>query len=433
MRVATLLVTALCFSASVQAAGLNDWACKPTAQHPRPVVLVHGRGGDVNGFGTLVGALSSAGYCVFGTNYGQVGGTGPNGLDHLTVSAAEIRDFVEKVLAATGSVRVDVIGHSAGTGVLDNFILQKGGASQVTRLVSFGGLHHPYAHVGVSGVEDNDLFLPNLILAARKVDPNVTAQQVITQAIGLYAGAGGSLAGVDVATATSNFASDLFDPVYWASLQGSLSEPPDVFVKPATTGRTFQTHDSAPGICYTNIVGVADVLAGATAGFQDAAVNVENFLLFTASDHSQILDDPVAVGKALAALGAPCAAALPHDHDVPTPAIGCTYTSAPVGVSWVTFTLTALLLYYFRRRPVGAGRSSTLCPRARRWLRVAGDAAAAAGAAARRRPAAHQQLDLRAPDQPDPVELEPADRRRRRWGDPRRVGAARHHERRSAG
>jgi pimeloyl-ACP methyl ester carboxylesterase len=334
MRVATLLVVALCFSVPARAAGLNDWACKPTRQHPRPVVLVHGRGGDVNGFGTLVGALSNAGYCVFGTNYGQVGGSGPNGMDHLTVSALEIRDFVQKVLAATGSPRVDVIGHSAGTGVLDNFILQRGGASQITRLVSFGGLHHPYAHVGVSGVADSDLFLPNLILAARLVNPNVTAQEVITQAIATYAGAGGSLAGIDVTTAESNFASDLFDPVYWTSLQGSLSEPPEVFVKPATTGRTFKTHDSAPGLCYTNIVGVVDVLAGATAGFQDAAPNVENFLLFTTSDHSQILDDPIAVGKALAALGAPCAAALPHDQNVPTPAIGCSYTSTPVGAPW---------------------------------------------------------------------------------------------------
>ena len=115
----------LALSAPASAAGLNDYSCKLTSAHPRPVVLVHGRGGDVQGFQTLIGALGAAGYCVFGTNYGQVGGQGPNGLDHLTVSAAEIRDFVNEVLAKTGARQVDVIGHSAGTGVLDNFIRRK--------------------------------------------------------------------------------------------------------------------------------------------------------------------------------------------------------------------------------------------------------------------------------------------------------------------
>lgn len=304
--VVVVLASLAAGAAPARAAALNDFGCKPAPAHPYPVVLVHGRGGDINGFGALVDALGAAGYCVFGENYGQVGGNGPNGLDHLAVSAAEIDAFVAEVLARTRATRVDVIGHSAGAGVLDNLILARGGARRVHRLVSFGGLHHPYAHVGASGFIDTELFLPNLIAAARLVDPTITAQQVITTALALYAGAGGSLAGIDVATATSNFASDLFDPDYWRGLHGRLSEPPATTLKVDDGARTLTTADSAPTVCYTNIVGIADLLAGASAGFQDAAPNVDNFLLFTGSDHAQILADPIAVRKALDALATPC-------------------------------------------------------------------------------------------------------------------------------
>lgn len=365
--VTTSLVLVALFGCSslAHAAGLNDDACKPAAAHPYPVVLVHGRGGDVLGFGALVDALSGAGYCVFGENYGQVGGSGPNGLDHLTVSAAEIAAFVQHVRAVTGAARVDVIGHSAGTGVLDNFILARGGASQVYRLVSFGGLHHPYAHVGASGFVDSELFLPNLILAARRVDPNVTAQQIITNALALYAGAGGSLAGVDVTTATSNFASDLFDPDYWKALQGGLSEPPATFLRVSSGDRTWRTADAAPTVCYTNIVGIADVLAGSSAGFQDPAPNVDNFLLWSASDHAQILADPIAIDKTLRALATPCASApatVAEGDGTSPPGVsdgaaaargGCACAvsgSPPPGVDGAFVAALAALSWFVRRR-----------------------------------------------------------------------------------
>jgi pimeloyl-ACP methyl ester carboxylesterase len=197
---------------STASAGLNDKSCKPSPLHPNPVVIVHGRGGDVNGFGTMVDALNHAGYCVYGTNYGQTGGTGANGMDHLWVSAGEIQTFVDHTLADTGATKVDMVAHSAGGGVVDNLILKKGGAAKIQRVVSFGGLHHPYAHAGAAKFADGDLFLPNLILTARKVKPDVTAQEVIKSALALYTVGGGSLAGVDAETAESNFASDLFDP-----------------------------------------------------------------------------------------------------------------------------------------------------------------------------------------------------------------------------
>src|SRR5437868_11402141 len=105
---------------SMVLAGWNDWDCKPTPAHPRPVILVHGRGGTIDGFDPLVTALTGEGYCVFATNYGQVGGSGQYGVDHLWYSAAQIEVFARQVREATGARYVDMVGHSAGTGVIAN-------------------------------------------------------------------------------------------------------------------------------------------------------------------------------------------------------------------------------------------------------------------------------------------------------------------------
>src|SRR6478735_10987548 len=54
--------------------GANDWSCVPTAEHPTPVVIVHGTFGDRK---SLLDDLSSAmvgeGYCVFSLDYGDRG------------------------------------------------------------------------------------------------------------------------------------------------------------------------------------------------------------------------------------------------------------------------------------------------------------------------------------------------------------------------
>ncbi|MCW3019114.1 MAG: lipase [Solirubrobacterales bacterium] len=51
--------------------GANDWSCRPTAQHPYPVVLVPGTLENMAGnWYTLSSLLSNEGYCVFALNYG---------------------------------------------------------------------------------------------------------------------------------------------------------------------------------------------------------------------------------------------------------------------------------------------------------------------------------------------------------------------------
>lgn len=298
IAIAVLLMLA---PGSAEAGALNDWNCRPDAVHPYPVVLVHGRGGDVAGFGALIDVLSAEGYCVFGTNYGQTDGQGANGMDHLSVSGAQIDDFIDQVLHATGAEQVDMIGHSAGTGVIDNVILEKGGGGRIHRVASIGGLHHPYAHAGAGTIVDGILFLPNLIETARLFDPDITAQEVITWAVQTF-----QISGMDAETATSNFVDDLFEPSYWMALHGRLSEPTGTYALLGNSHRSLLTHDAIPDICYTNIVGIADLLAGPAAGFQDEAANVENVMLYTASDHGQLLGDPVAIAKVLDAFADPC-------------------------------------------------------------------------------------------------------------------------------
>ena len=237
---------------SVAEASINDPSCQLTPARPYPVVLVHGRSGHATDLAAITSALEADGYCVYGIDYGMY--DGQTGLDHLTVSGGQLAAYVEQVLAVTGAGQVDAVGYSEGTGVIQDFILGKGGAPLVHRVVSFGGLQHTYAHVGAPGFGDSDLYLPNLIAAARAIDPNISAQQVITAALDIYAGVGGQIAGVDRAVAESPFASDLFDPVYWTNLQGSLSEPAGTYIRVATNGHTLPTHDRGVGVCYTNIL-----------------------------------------------------------------------------------------------------------------------------------------------------------------------------------
>lgn len=311
----------LAVTSPAEAAGLNDDGCRPSPGRPYPVVVVHGQSGNFEGMGALTSALVGAGYCVYARNYGYVPG-GANGQDHLATSANQIGALVDEVLAKTGAAKVNVVGHSAGVGVLDNLILKKGGAAKIHRAAMFGGLHHPYAHAGAANILDATLYLPNLIAVARKVVPGITTREIVKTALDVYAAAGAPLGMVDPAlraTMESNFTSDLFDPDYWQDLHGTQSEPPGSFVKIGQSERTMATKDAAPNVCYTNIVAIADLVTGATAGFQDEAPNVDNFVLPTAlttNAHNDMLADPVALAKMLASFEAPCTPAPPKTLSV---------------------------------------------------------------------------------------------------------------------
>ncbi|KUM83538.1 MULTISPECIES: esterase/lipase family protein [Streptomyces] len=124
--------------------GWNDWSCKPSAAHPRPVVLVHGTfANSVDNWLALAPYLENRDYCVFSFDYGQLPGVPlVYGLGPIDKSAEQLRTFVDKVLAATGAPETDLVGHSQG-GLMPRYYLRfLGGAAKVNALVGIAPDNH---------------------------------------------------------------------------------------------------------------------------------------------------------------------------------------------------------------------------------------------------------------------------------------------------
>ncbi len=117
--------------------GSNDWACRPNARHPQPVVLVNGTFESMTkNWPTMSPYLADRGYCVFAFNYGNYA-TGP-----VADSAVELKAFVGKVLRRTGATQVDLVGHSQG-GMMPRYYLRfLGGAPKVDDLVGIAPSNH---------------------------------------------------------------------------------------------------------------------------------------------------------------------------------------------------------------------------------------------------------------------------------------------------
>jgi triacylglycerol lipase len=130
-------------SPGISPPGANDWSCRPSTAHPYPVVLVHGTFGDMTVSWNLISPrLKQAGYCVFALDYGQRG-TGP-----IEGSAAQLRDFVDRVLAATGARKVSLVGHSQGGMMPRYYVKFLGGAAKVDDLIGLAPSNHGTSNPG---------------------------------------------------------------------------------------------------------------------------------------------------------------------------------------------------------------------------------------------------------------------------------------------
>ncbi|MFF2194010.1 esterase/lipase family protein [Streptomyces sp. NPDC058157] len=131
-------------AASAPSSGWNNWSCKPSAEHPRPVVLVHGTfGNSVDNWLGFAPYLVHRGYCVYSLDYGQLPGVPLfNGLGPIATSAGQLDTFVDKVLASTGAPKADLVGHSQG-GMMPRYYLKfLGGAAKVNTLVGLAPDNH---------------------------------------------------------------------------------------------------------------------------------------------------------------------------------------------------------------------------------------------------------------------------------------------------
>ncbi|MFE3328363.1 esterase/lipase family protein [Streptomyces sp. NPDC059176] len=179
---ALFFAVVLCFTpaatataAAAPSSGWNNYSCKPSTAHPRPVVLVHGTlGNSIDNWLALAPYLVHRGYCVFSLDYGQL----PNvplfhGLGPVDKSAGQLDAFVDDVLAATGAKKVDLVGHSQG-GMMPRYYLKYlGGAAKVNALI---GLAPPNHGTTLSGLTQLARFFPGAIDLLKQSTPALTDQ-----------------------------------------------------------------------------------------------------------------------------------------------------------------------------------------------------------------------------------------------------------------
>lgn len=135
----------------VSPAGANDFSCKPSAAHPHPVVLVHGLSATAGeNWGTMSPLLANNGYCVFALTYGLTPGNNyVGGLAPMEESSKELATFVDKVLAATGANKVDLVGHSEGTVMPQYYLKFRGGAAKVDKFVAMTPIYKGTTLLGI--------------------------------------------------------------------------------------------------------------------------------------------------------------------------------------------------------------------------------------------------------------------------------------------
>ncbi|HEY3466229.1 MAG TPA: alpha/beta fold hydrolase [Amycolatopsis sp.] len=234
--------------------GANDWNCKPSERHPNPVLLSNGTTANAyENWANLSQKLADAGYCVFAGNFGGTPGTFLQTVGPIADTTKALAAFGDKILAATGAAKLDVVGHSQGGMNIRYWIKYLGGADKISRLVGLSPSNH-----------GTDLFG---LLSTLEMIPGVPA------ALGTVCQA------CNEQTVGSDFLTDL-----------------------NAGGETV------PGIQYTVIqTRYDDVVTPYTSAFLKPAPNVKNILLQNVcgldfTDHLGITYDPVAQGLVLNAL-----------------------------------------------------------------------------------------------------------------------------------
>ena len=253
--------------------GADNWSCKPSAAHPEAVVLVNGTFGNMSdNWAAASPLLANNGYCVFAFNYG---GSSPDaifqGTGEIGASAAQLSAFVDQVLAATGTSKVDLLGHSQGGMMPRYYIKNLGGAAKVDKLVALAPSNNGTTLDGITQLGQ--------------------ALQVLIPVNGLL---GGPCA---------------------ACVEQEVGSP---FLTALNAGG-----ETAPGVTYTVIESVDDeVVTPYTNAFLPAAPNVTDITLqhqclLDATDHLEIAADPIALTDVLNALdpahprSVPCEVVLP--------------------------------------------------------------------------------------------------------------------------
>jgi triacylglycerol esterase/lipase EstA (alpha/beta hydrolase family) len=139
--------------------GANDWSCRPSKAHPRPVVLVHGLfANQTDEWQTFSPLLANRGFCVFSLTYGTkpdvvFPGYQPGGVTTIEASAAQLARFVKKVRKKTKAKRVDIVGHSEGSLMPAYYVKFLGGRKRVRHYIGITTLWHGTNLAGAATLE----------------------------------------------------------------------------------------------------------------------------------------------------------------------------------------------------------------------------------------------------------------------------------------
>lgn len=123
--------------------GANNWSCRPSAAHPNPVLLSNGTFANAyEDWAGLSGVLAAAGYCVFVPNLGGAPGSPVQTVGPIEDTAQGLAEFTDRILAATGARKVDVVGHSQGGMNPRYWIKNLGGAAKISKLIGLAPSNH---------------------------------------------------------------------------------------------------------------------------------------------------------------------------------------------------------------------------------------------------------------------------------------------------
>ncbi|MGA9872007.1 MAG: alpha/beta fold hydrolase [Rhodococcus sp. (in: high G+C Gram-positive bacteria)] len=201
--------------------GANDWNCTPSAEHPNPVVLLHGTWENAyNNFARMAPALKKEGYCIFAPNTGDQDSSGIGhvkalrGTAPIADSAKEIAVYIDAVLERTGAAKVDIVGHSQGSLASRQYMRFEGGANaedpsqnKVGKIVSIGGSNHGTTLIGIGtlGRTINNLGLNVLGLVGAIAGPAASDQVIGSDLITALEAGGDTERGVDYTAIATRF------------------------------------------------------------------------------------------------------------------------------------------------------------------------------------------------------------------------------------
>jgi triacylglycerol esterase/lipase EstA (alpha/beta hydrolase family) len=153
----TAAATAL-LNPSAAPPGVNNYACKLTSAHPRPVVLVNGTFANMeDDWGALGPILANDGYCVFSLNVGGQPGAFVQSIGPVAESANQVAAFIGHVRAFYGVSQVDLVGHSQGGMITEYVAKVLGLASSIHTIVAISPTTHGTTLDGLTALAQ---FLP---------------------------------------------------------------------------------------------------------------------------------------------------------------------------------------------------------------------------------------------------------------------------------